>query len=130
MQVSRHPLPWLEPCPILVLRSLVPFLPTTKAYRGATAKTTNLFRGHFYQRQKHIEERQRKRQTYLEPKTTNTFRRVHLDYMPEIQPLEMLWASEGYFPKFSGLNSDDGSYFITLTMPCTLHPIERLSSNP
>ena len=42
--VSRHPLPWLEPY-------LAPLLPTTIAYRGATAKTTNLFRA---ENDKHI----------------------------------------------------------------------------
>ena len=49
--VSRHPLPWLEPYLALVLRPLAPLLPTTIAYRGATAKTTNLFRA---ENDKHI----------------------------------------------------------------------------
>ena len=55
--VSQPSLPWLEPYLALVLRPLAPLLPTTIAYRGATAKTTNLFR-----------------------KTTNTFRRVHISF--------------------------------------------------
>ena len=49
--VSRHPLPWLEPYLALVLRPLALLLPTTIAYRGATAKTTNLFRA---ENDKHI----------------------------------------------------------------------------
>ena len=40
--VSQPSLPWLEPYLALVLRPLAPLLPTTIAYRGATAKTIHI----------------------------------------------------------------------------------------